>query len=923
MYTDEVLRFLNTLFGDSDNVATRPIESWTDPDVGRKTKTHYKQQCCTDLADWRDGKIERHIKYCTDNGVNAYFGVCPRFKSGLYHEKSWQIRQTNCYWLDVDHCDPMQAVDLAVKAGLPRPTVCVSTGNGAHLYWVLDEPFVFDAPAPPALQKEKREGDGAWCEFWLDEQGRKNFTKAGKQKIPNGAPELCDDAKRVQYTNDGIARLIKAVLPEDSKIKPDDTGDLGRVLRLPGTLNVKDICNGVEPKKCEIFGEIGERCSLSDFDVALNASQKRKDDEEVARQRITEPSRSTLPPTKQKKLNDLLNECDAMPVELRSEPDFAVMCFCIKEGLTEDAIWEQVEHCSKFAERGEPYFKTTYKNAVMAVKREAWEKATQAAKEHAEAVGFLTCDDESDGAASRFDEGSPQAYAAEYLQAVKLHCSDHVWYYWAGHSYELIGDKDAQRESVTKWMLDNYPKVEITQRDAGDILNAARSLATKCEGRGPSYWIGEPEVDWNLNECFVTPTQIVNLNNGETHKTSPTLFCSIPIPIEYNPEASREAAPDWELVMNSQWADDPDARNTYEEWLGYCLTPDTSQQKILLIWGAPRSGKGRIVEVTQDIVGEKNFTPINAKTLADSHGKQSMVGKSLAIMGDARFSQIDQQATVENLLSISGEDTQWINPKGKAAYGTKLSTRLMITTNKPVTLSDDSSALANRFVILTHKESFLGQEDVELKERLKDPKQLQAILNLAIKGWRRLKARGRFEEPKSSRTIRETMQAASSPTQQFAADMLVVDPDAYAIKKEVYDAFVEYLKDLGQERIPRDSTFGAQLLTAIPKITTDQRMNSKQIAEKNEQIKAENKKRAAQAKQKGWMGFDEIPLITSRPKIYTGVRLKTPEELAEDEGVEVHTEHTDEGEQRALADMLGMDLESFRSFAAEHASQPI
>jgi len=43
-----------------------------------------------------------------------------------------------------------------------------------------------------------------------------------------------------------------------------------------------------------------------------------------------------------------------------------------------------------------------------------------------------------------------------------------------------------------------------------------------------------------------------------------------------------------------------------QDWFGYCLLPDTSQQKIFMIHGPKRSGKGTIARVLTSLVGIRN-----------------------------------------------------------------------------------------------------------------------------------------------------------------------------------------------------------------------------------------------------------------------------------------------------------------------------
>lgn len=88
-------------------------------------------------------------------------------------------------------------------------------------------------------------------------------------------------------------------------------------------------------------------------------------------------------------------------------------------------------------------------------------------------------------------------------------------------------------------------------------------------------------------------------------------------------------------------------------------------------------------------------------------------------------------------------------------------------------LSDASGALANRFIVLTMHESFLGREDLGLLDRLLV--ELPGILNWAIEGWRRLRDRGRFVMPASSADMVQQLADLGAPVGAFVRDRCVVD----------------------------------------------------------------------------------------------------------------------------------------------------
>ena len=66
--------------------------------------------------------------------------------------------------------------------------------------------------------------------------------------------------------------------------------------------------------------------------------------------------------------------------------------------------------------------------------------------------------------------------------------------------------------------------------------------------------------------------------------------------------------------------------------------PDTRQQKILMLVGPKRSGKGTIAKVLAQLIGLKNVCAPTLASLGMNFGLWPLVGKSLAIIADARLS---------------------------------------------------------------------------------------------------------------------------------------------------------------------------------------------------------------------------------------------------------------------------------------------
>lgn len=69
------------------------------------------------------------------------------------------------------------------------------------------------------------------------------------------------------------------------------------------------------------------------------------------------------------------------------------------------------------------------------------------------------------------------------------------------------------------------------------------------------------------------------------------------------------------------------------------------------------------------LIGSSNVAGPTTGSLAGTFGLQPLIGKSLAIISDARFTGQDIGTVVERLLCISGEDTLGIFDRDIAAAG--------------------------------------------------------------------------------------------------------------------------------------------------------------------------------------------------------------------------------------------------------------
>ena len=378
--------------------------------------------------------------------------------------------------------------------------------------------------------------------------------------------------------------------------------------------------------------------------------------------------------------------------------------------------------------------------------------------------------------------------------------------------------------------------IAVTGRLIGDVIQAMAGLALVRTADCPAQpaWIEslprssgredeEPEEipPWPPAEVLPTRNALVHLPSlvaGGHCSVPPTprFFNAFALDYDFDPAAPEPV--EWLDFLDQVWEDDPESIDCLQEWFGYLLTADTRHQKILMMVGPKRSGRGTIARVLKALVGANNVVNPTLSTLARPFGLSSLIDKPVAIFPDARLSsRPDNAAIVECLLSISGEDDQTIDRKHLPAWTGRLPTRFVLISNELPRLRDASGALTSRLIILRFTRSFYDREDTGLFDRLS--RELPGILRWAIEGWDRLRRRGRFVQPRSAGDLVAAMDELASPISVFLEDRCVLDPRDCVPVAALYEAWRSWCQEHGRDAIGDEQSFGRDLHAAIPGLT--------------------------------------------------------------------------------------------------------
>ena len=426
------------------------------------------------------------------------------------------------------------------------------------------------------------------------------------------------------------------------------------------------------------------------------------------------------------------------------------------------------------------------------------------------------------------------------------------FYRWTGTRFEAFSDATLRGEisEVAKPFFDekNLEAIEIWERNGhadpetgkpvrkptcktvtvsltGNVRQALSEIVPVPIGLEQPAWLeGAPsrppaaEIVSFTNQLVHIPT-FVKTGTGFAFEHTPFFFSLNSMDFAFDPTAAVPVT--WMGFLRMLWREDPGSIRELQKWFGYCLTADTSLQKILMLIGPPRSGKGTIARVLSRLLGAANVAGPTLSSFATNFGLWALLGKRLAIISDARITgRTDSAPVIERLLSISGEDTLTVDRKNLAPVSTKLDTRLMLLSNELPRLGDSSSALSSRMVVLGLSESWLGREDHGLTDKLMA--ELPGILlHFALPGWRMLQEDGRFLQPKSGAELVEELESLSSPIRTFVNERCVQDPAATVEVQAVFADWLKWCESMHREKPGDCQTFGRNLRTALPHLRVD------------------------------------------------------------------------------------------------------
>ncbi|MED4903968.1 phage/plasmid primase, P4 family [Parageobacillus thermoglucosidasius] len=733
-------------------------------------------------CDPRNPKEAAEIAISLSSNANVYFGVGLRKKplGKKQRGRSEDIISLPCVWLDLDvqegvHANKNRPTESQAKALLNvfplEPSIIVHSGGGWHCYWLFDQPLHIHS-----------------------EEDRQSAERT---------------LKRFQNVFIRSARSKGWIV--------DNTSDLARVLRVPGTFNRK-----AEPKPVRILKLHSEqRYSVQDLlDAIEKAEENLPPDLGTERQFNREYTETQLPDADASKI---VSDCLFIQEYLKHKEVASYSEWLA--ALTIGAYCENGEHLVHEWSQGHPSYserevdrkyeeiRNHMKPRTCAAIHE--EFGTCAGCKHFGKInspialglkGKINRETRERKVFKNTDLGNAERLVYRHGQNIRYNHVFGKWYIWDGKRWNE--DKSNQLKQLAKDTVRNIYKEAYEEEDA-DKRKALSEHAMRSESRArieAMISLAESEVPVLPDDMdrdiwlFNCQNGVIDLKTGDLLPHKREYMMTKISPVAYDPNAE---CPTWIKFLEDIMQDENgnikhELIDFLQKAIGYSLTGDTSEQVVFFLYGTGRNGKSTFVNTIKEILGDYG-KQTNADTFTVK--RSDRVNNDIAALKGARFvaaTESEEGARLaESLIKqITGGDPIAARFLHQEWFEYVPQYKIFFTTNhKPVIRGGDEGIWRRIRLIPFTVTIPLEKLDKDLPQKLRG--EMPGILRWAVEGCLKWQQEG-LGNPKEVQEATQGYKEEMDTLGNFIKENCVIVPSAKCAVSELYKKYTEWCEDNGE-----------------------------------------------------------------------------------------------------------------------------
>ena len=371
--------------------------------------------------------------------------------------------------------------------------------------------------------------------------------------------------------------------------------------------------------------------------------------------------------------------------------------------------------------------------------------------------------------------------------------------YWQAIRTEYVGktvieELDTMRDSMN---------IEVRENTlVNDTVSLMGKLTSSCEDKLRLTAKPYPVINCDNGELWINDDGTVELKKHNPHS-----YLLQVLNVRYDPKAECPKFDESLLKTFSNFEDKEDIIRHIYEMIGYIIHPDKHPAHWWLLKGPGNDGKSTIMKIVSALLGDSVLPEsIERFNGNDNHATTELVGKLLVYDDDLKKNYLLPDGLLKK-LSENGELTA--NPKGFATYRFQKACTVVMCCNGNPRTQDLSNGFRRRAMIIPFRQGFKNDEIIpHLAEKI-IATELPGILNKALEGLKRLRARGKFLQPESCLEAKNEWLSSANSIHDFM-QRYVVDtgnPEDRLTLTELYDSYTAYALSQNIKNVYTKQTF--------------------------------------------------------------------------------------------------------------------
>jgi putative DNA primase/helicase len=311
------------------------------------------------------------------------------------------------------------------------------------------------------------------------------------------------------------------------------------------------------------------------------------------------------------------------------------------------------------------------------------------------------------------------------------------------------------------------------------LLSSVTELTRVKVAIPDDHWDADPDI-------LVCKNGALRISTRELGPHKRWHYATSAVPYGYDPKAVPVV---WHYFLNNTV---PAAKAFLQEFAGYSLTTNMAHELALWLFGPPGSGKSTFLAGLQAMLGHRAGLLGLAEIERNRFALADLPGKTLVVASEQPSSYLASTNVLNQI--ISGEPLQ-VERKYRDPVTIVPRCKIAWAMNELPRVADANSGLFRRVKVVKFPVLPPDERDPEIKRDIEG--EGAGILNWALEGLGRLRARGRFEVPAGIEEATAQFRENNDVPALFVSDRCIVDADAREKGGVLYSEYKQWCEENG------------------------------------------------------------------------------------------------------------------------------